>query len=33
MLVRLGWHGCYYGSAGAVSAEIIKRYIENQKDA
>jgi putative transposase len=25
--------GCYYGSAGAVSAEIIKRYIENQKDA
>ncbi len=25
--------GCYYGSAGAVSTEIIKRYIENQKDA
>ncbi len=25
--------GCYYGSAGAVSAGIIKRYIENQKDA
>lgn len=25
--------GCYYGSAGAVSAEIIKRYIDNQKDA
>ena len=25
--------GCYYGSAGAVSAEIIKCYIESQKDA
>ena len=25
--------GCYYGSAGSVSAEIIKRYIENQKEA
>jgi len=23
--------GAYYGSAGAVSAEIIKKYIENQK--
>lgn len=23
--------GTYYGSAGAVSAEIIKKYIENQK--
>lgn len=25
--------GCYYGSAGAVSSEIIQRYIANQKDA
>ncbi len=25
--------GCYYGSAGAVSAGIIKCYIESQKDA
>jgi len=25
--------GTYYGSAGSVSAEIIKRYIENQKTA
>ena len=25
--------GTYYGSAGTVSAEIIKRYIENQKGA
>jgi putative transposase len=25
--------GTYYGSAGCVSAEIIKRYIENQKTA
>jgi len=25
--------GCYYGSAGAVSAKIIKCYIESQKDA
>ena len=25
--------GCYYGSAGSVSADIIKRYIENQKEA
>ena len=24
--------GCYYGSAGTVSAETIKRYIENQKE-
>ena len=24
--------GCYYGSAGTVSAEPIKRYIENQKE-
>jgi putative transposase len=24
--------GCYYGSAGAVSSETIKHYIENQKD-
>jgi putative transposase len=24
--------GCYYGSAGAVSSETIKKYIENQKD-
>ncbi|MFA5599328.1 MAG: IS200/IS605 family transposase [Phenylobacterium sp.] len=23
--------GCYYGSAGSVSAETIKRYIEQQK--
>ena len=23
--------GTYYGSAGAVSSEIIKKYIENQK--
>ena len=25
--------GTYYGSAGAVSGEIIKKYIENQKTA
>ena len=25
--------GTYYGSAGSMSAEIIKRYIENQKTA
>ena len=25
--------GCYYGSAGSVSAETIKRYIEEQKDS
>jgi len=25
--------GTYYGSAGSVSAEIIKKYIENQKTA
>jgi len=24
--------GCYYGSAGAISSEIIKKYIKNQKD-
>ena len=25
--------GCYYGSAGSVSAETIKRYIEEQKES